>query len=59
MKAKFRYEVGLEKLDHAAGQISVMQQELSSLKPQLVQAAQQVQEIMQRVEKESADVAEV
>ena len=56
---KSRYEVGIEKLDHAASEVSVMQEDLVALQPQLVVAANQVQEMVIKVEKESADVAEV
>lgn len=57
--SKQRYEVGLEKLDHAAGQVSVMQDELTKLQPQLIEANKQVEEILKKVQKESAEVAEV
>ncbi|PSN56752.1 Dynein heavy chain 7 [Blattella germanica] len=56
---KSRYEVGIEKLDSAAGEVSVMQEELVALQPQLLVLAEQVQEMVAKVEKESADVAEV
>jgi hypothetical protein len=56
---KSRCEVGIEKLDHAASEVSVMQEELMTLQPQLAVAANQVQEMVTKVEKESADVAEV
>jgi len=59
MKSKSRYEVGLEKLESAASQVSVMQRELTELQPQLVDASQQVDEIMVVIEKESAEVAKV
>jgi dynein heavy chain len=59
LTAKSRYEVGLQKLDSAAGEVSVMQEELVALQPQLVVAADQVQELVAKVEKESADVADV
>ena len=42
MKGKRRYEVGLEKLQSAASQVSVMQEELTALQPQLVQASKEV-----------------
>ena len=42
MKMKRRYEVGLEKLQSAASQVSVMQQELTALQPQLVVASKEV-----------------
>jgi dynein heavy chain len=56
---KSRYEVGIEKLDHAASEVSVMQEDLMALQPQLVVADNQVQEMVTKVEKVSADVAEV
>jgi dynein heavy chain len=55
---KSQYEVGIEKLDSAAGEVSVMQEELAALQPQLVVAANQVQEMVAKVDKESVDVAE-
>ncbi|OXA50010.1 Dynein heavy chain 7, axonemal [Folsomia candida] len=56
---KRRYEIGLEKLDSAAGQVSVMQDELTKLQPALIEASKQVEEIVWKVEKESAEVAAV
>lgn len=58
-KAKRRYEIGLEKLDFAAGQVSIMQADLQALQPQLVEAAANVQKILLQVEHESRDVSEV
>jgi len=34
-----RYEIGLEKLDFAAGQVSIMQDQLTDLKPKLVETS--------------------
>ena len=59
MKSKRRYEVGLEKLQSAASQVSVMQKELTELQPQLVVASKEVDEIMVVIEKESIEVAKV
>ena len=59
MKAKKRYEVGLDKLQSAASQVSEMQKELTDLQPQLVEASKQVDEIMVVIEKESIEVAKV
>lgn len=56
---KSRYEVGLEKLDHAGSQVSVMQTTLEALQPQLVEAAAKVQETLKKVETEQAEAAEV
>jgi dynein heavy chain len=57
--AKSRYEVGIEKLDNTADQVAKMQEELVALQPQLLVASNEVQEMVAKVEKESADVAEV
>ena len=59
MKSKRRYEVGLEKLQSAASQVSVMQKELTELQPQLVVASKEVDEIMVIIERESIEVAKV
>ena len=59
MKAKRRYEIGLEKLASAASQVSVMQEELTDLQPQLVEASKEVDKIMIDVEKETIEVAKV
>jgi len=56
---KRRYEVGLEKLESASSQVSVMQRELTSLQPQLVDASKQVDDIMAVIEKDSAEVTKV
>lgn len=56
---KGRYEVGLEKLDHAGSQVSVMQATLEALQPQLVEAAAKVQDTLTKVESEQAEAAEV
>lgn len=56
---KRRYEVGLEKLDHAGSQVAIMQASLEALQPQLVIAAAKVGETMKKVEAESAEAAEV
>jgi dynein heavy chain len=58
-KLKRRYEVGLEKLNSAAGQVADMQVELRNLQPQLVIASKEVDEIMVKCEKESVEVAKV
>ena len=59
MKSKSRYEVGLEKLESAASQVSVMQRELTQLQPQLIVASKDVDEIMVVIERESIEVAKV
>lgn len=59
MKVKRRYTVGLDKLDDARSQVTVMQKQLTDLQPQLVEASRRVDEIMSAIEKESAEVAKV
>jgi dynein heavy chain len=41
---KRRYEVGLEKLNSASGQVALMQKELVALQPQLIQASKETDE---------------
>lgn len=57
VKAKRRYEVGLEKLDSAQSQVSGMQAELEALQPQLIQAGKEVDDIMVIIERDSIEVA--
>ena len=59
IKAKSRYEVGLEKLESAANQVADMQVELTALQPQLIIASQEVDANTVIVEKESIEVAKV
>ena len=54
---KKRYEVGLEKLQNAASQVSTMQKELEELQPQLVVASKEVDDIMIIIERDSVEVA--
>lgn len=51
--------MGLGKLDNAAEQVGLMQNELVALQPKLLEASAQVQVMMAKVESESADVAKV
>lgn len=59
LTVKSRYEVGLGKLDSAAEQVGLMQNELVALQPKLLDASAQVQVMMAKVQSESADVAKV
>ena len=52
---RHRYEVGLEKLQFAASQVSVMQQELQELQPQLVQTSQETDQLMVKIEKDTVE----
>ncbi|KAL4617872.1 dynein heavy chain 3, axonemal [Arapaima gigas] len=51
-----RYLVGLQKLDFAASQVSVMQQELTALQPELIKTSAETEEMMKKIEKETVEV---
>ncbi|XP_020300595.1 dynein heavy chain 3, axonemal isoform X2 [Pseudomyrmex gracilis] len=51
-----RYETGLEKLDFAAGQVAVMQEELQRLQPKLVEQSQLSDKLMIRIEQDTVNV---
>ncbi|KAG7264995.1 hypothetical protein CRUP_017155 [Coryphaenoides rupestris] len=51
-----RYIVGLQKLDFAASQVSVMQQELTALQPELIQTSAETDNMMVKIEKETVEV---
>lgn len=54
--AKRRYEVGLEKLQFTAGQVSIMQDELTALKPVLIKTVAETEVLMEKVSKEKTEV---
>lgn len=53
-----RYEVGLEKLEAAASDVSKMKVELTELQPQLIVASKDVDDMVIVIEKESVEVSE-
>ncbi|XP_041458176.1 dynein heavy chain 3, axonemal-like isoform X7 [Lytechinus variegatus] len=53
---KNRYIVGLEKLDFAASQISVMQEELTALQPKLIENSKETDKLIAIVQKETQEV---
>lgn len=57
--AKRRYEIGLEKLQTAADDITIMQEELKDLQPKIINAAEEVKVTMQQVEKENQEISKV
>ncbi|VVC38387.1 Dynein heavy chain, domain-2,Dynein heavy chain domain,Dynein heavy chain, P-loop containing D4 domain,P- [Cinara cedri] len=59
LTAKRRYEVGLEKLQNAADDIAIMQEELKDLAPKVIIAAEEVKLKMIEVEKENKEVFKV
>jgi dynein heavy chain len=58
MKAKWRYDTGLEKINDAKEQVSALQIELNDLEPVLEKAAQETGEMRERVEAEQAGAVE-
>lgn len=55
-KQQYRYETGLEKLDFAAGQVVIMQDELHALQPKLVAQSQLSDKLMIRIEQDTINV---
>ncbi|KAK0140700.1 Dynein heavy chain 3, axonemal [Merluccius polli] len=53
---KNRYIIGLQKLEFAASQVSVMQQELTALQPELIQTSAETDKMMVKIEKETVEV---
>lgn len=52
---KKRYTTGLEKLEFAASQVSIMQQELRDLQPQLVETSKETEQLMVKIEKDTVE----
>ena len=53
---KNRYLTGLEKLDFAASQVSVMQKELTDLQPELIKTSADTEKLMVKIEQDTMDV---
>uniref|UniRef100_A0A5S6LE06 Protein MCM10 homolog n=1 Tax=Xenopus tropicalis TaxID=8364 RepID=A0A5S6LE06_XENTR len=51
-----RYMVGLEKLEFASSQVSVMQKELTALQPELIKTSAETEKMMIKIEKETIEV---
>ncbi|KAJ8245818.1 hypothetical protein GJAV_G00260630 [Gymnothorax javanicus] len=51
-----RYLVGLQKLDFAASQVAIMQEELTALKPELTKTSAETDEMMVKIGKETEEV---
>lgn len=56
LQLKGRYENGLEKLDFAAQQVAVMQEELTALQPKLVVTSKEVEVKMEQIAKDTVEV---
>ena len=52
-----RYLVGLEKLEFASAQVSVMQQELTELQPELIQTSKETENLITEIAAETNEVA--
>ncbi|XP_044001131.1 dynein axonemal heavy chain 7-like isoform X2 [Aphidius gifuensis] len=59
LEGKKRYEIGLSKLDSTHKQVEKMQIILVALQPKLIDAAKDVEKILENVEKESKEVADI
>ena len=53
---KRRYETGLEKLEFAETQVSIMQKELQDLQPELVKTSEETDKLMITIEQETVEV---
>ncbi|CAL7933869.1 unnamed protein product [Xylocopa violacea] len=53
---QMRYETGLEKLDFAAGQIAIMQEELQALQPKLLAQSELSTKLMVRIEQDTINI---
>ncbi|KAK0049220.1 dynein heavy chain 3 axonemal-like isoform X1 [Biomphalaria pfeifferi] len=56
MMMKNRYLIGLEKLEFAASQVSVMQQELTDLQPELIKTSAETEKLMIKIEQDTVEV---
>uniref|UniRef100_A0A3Q3EKF3 Dynein axonemal heavy chain 3 n=1 Tax=Labrus bergylta TaxID=56723 RepID=A0A3Q3EKF3_9LABR len=54
--ARNRYIVGLQKLEFAASQVSVMQEELTALQPELIKTSAETDKMMVKIEGETVEV---
>ncbi|XP_073413059.1 dynein axonemal heavy chain 3-like [Dendrobates tinctorius] len=59
LTSKNRYLVGLEKLDFASSQITIMQQELTELKPMLIERSGETEELVNIIADETLEVEAV
>lgn len=51
-----RYLVGLEKLDFASSQVSIMQAELRALQPELIKTSAETEKLMIKIEQDTVEV---
>lgn len=53
---KNRYVTGLEKLEFAASQVTVMQEELTALQPELIKTSAETEKLMVKIEQDTVEV---
>ena len=53
---KNRYLGGLEKLAFASSQVSIMQEELTALQPELIQTSKETVILMEKIEQDTVEV---
>ena len=56
LSRKNRYVVGLEKLEFAASQVSVMKDELIALQPKLVETSAETEKLMVKIAEDTVEV---
>ena len=56
LQQKERYNVGLKKLEFAASQVVIMQEELRRLQPQLVETSAETESLMVKIEQDTVEV---
>ena len=56
IKLRERYVIGIEKLEMSEDQISIMQKELNELKPQMIKASRETEELIVIIEREAGEV---
>ena len=56
LQQKERYNAGLNKLQFAASQVVVMQEELRRLQPQLVETSAETESLMVKIEQDTIEV---
>ena len=56
LNLKTRYEAGLGKLEFASTQVTVMQNELTALRPQLLETSDETEKLMIKIEQDTIQV---
>ena len=56
LNLKTRYEMGLGKLEFASSQVAVMQNQLTALRPQLLETSDETEKLMIKIEQDTIQV---